>query len=102
MLPVPARLTGGSWAFFLDVDGTLLDLADAPDLVHVDARLLRLLDSLGRASDGAVALVSGRSIADLDQLFSPLLLPVAGLHGAERRDAQGRRHQRPPIRDSAR
>jgi trehalose 6-phosphate phosphatase len=95
MLPVPARLTGGSWAFFLDVDGTLLDLADAPDLVHVDARLLRLLESLGRASDGAVALVSGRSIADLDRLFSPLLLPAAGLHGAERRDARGQCHQRP-------
>jgi trehalose 6-phosphate phosphatase len=95
MLPVPARLTGGPWAFFLDVDGTLLDIADAPDLVHVDAPLLNLLDSIKRVSAGAVALVSGRSIADLDRLFEPLKLSAAGLHGAERRDAQGRLHLRP-------
>lgn len=80
---------------FLDVDGTLLDIADAPDLVHVDQRLLRLLDSLAQANQGAVALVSGRSIADLDRLFSPLVLPAAGLHGAERRDARGKLHRRP-------
>lgn len=95
MLPDAARLTGRSWAMFLDVDGTLLDIADAPDLVHVDKRLLRLLGSLERANRGAVAIVSGRSIADLDQLFSPLVLPAAGLHGAERRDALGRLHRRP-------
>ncbi len=94
MLPDAAPLTGRSWAIFLDVDGTLLDLADAPDLVHVDTRLLRLLDSLVDANRGAVAIVSGRSIADLDQLFSPLTLPAAGLHGAERRDARGGLHRR--------
>jgi len=95
MLPVPAPLTGGSWAFFLDVDGTLLDIADAPDLVRVDGALLDLLGSLRRASDGAVALVSGRSIAGLDDLFTPLEMAVAGLHGAERRDAAGRVFRRP-------
>ena len=95
MLPVADPLTGGSWAVFLDVDGTLLDLADAPHLVHVDTRLLRLLDSLLQVTGGAVAIVSGRSIADLDQLFSPLVLPAAGLHGAERRDARGVLHRRP-------
>jgi trehalose 6-phosphate phosphatase len=95
MLPVPARLTGESWAFFLDVDGTLLDIADAPDLVHVDPQLLDLLGSLQRATGGALALVSGRSIADLDRLFDPVRLPAAGLHGAERRDAHGHLHRRP-------
>jgi len=95
MLPAPAPLTGGSWAFFLDVDGTLLDIADAPDLVRVDSALLDLLGSLGRASGGALALVSGRSITGLDDLFTPLELPVAGLHGAERRDARGRVYRRP-------
>ncbi|HEY5634649.1 MAG TPA: trehalose-phosphatase [Burkholderiaceae bacterium] len=95
MLPEAAPLTGGSWAMFLDVDGTLLDIADAPDLVHVDKGLLRLLDSLVRANEGAVALVSGRSIADLDKLFSPLILPAAGLHGAERRDARRNVHRQP-------
>lgn len=93
MLPVPAPLTGGSWAFFLDVDGTLLDIADAPDLVHVPPALIDLLGSLRRATGGALALISGRSITGLDGLFAPLELPVAGLHGAERRDAAGRLHR---------
>lgn len=95
MLRVPARLTGDSWAFFLDVDGTLIDIADAPDLVHVDERLPRLLEEVRCASGGALALVSGRSLADLDRLFAPMRFPAAGLHGAERRDARGRLHVRP-------
>ena len=99
MLPVPARLTGDCWAFFLDVDGTLIDIADAPDLVQVGEQLPRLLGSVSRASGGALALVSGRALSDLDALFSPLVLPAAGLHGAERRDALGRMHV--PPRDPA-
>jgi trehalose 6-phosphate phosphatase len=95
MLPVPAPLTGSSWAFFLDVDGTLLDIADAPDLVRVEDALLDLLGALRCASGGALALISGRSITGLDGLFAPLELPVAGLHGAERRDADGRVYRRP-------
>jgi trehalose 6-phosphate phosphatase len=105
MLPVPAPLTGDSWALFLDVDGTLLDIADAPDLVHVDRALLDLLGSAQRAAGGALALVSGRSIAGLDSLFAPLVLPVAGLHGAERRDAAGhvyRRRRDPALAAAAR
>lgn len=96
MLPVPASLTGASWAVFLDVDGTLLDIADAPDRVHVHPRVLELLGALRTVTDGAVALVSGRSIADLDGLFEPLALTAAGLHGAERRDASGRLHVHAP------
>jgi len=96
MLPVPARLTGASWAVFLDVDGTLLDIADTPDRVHVHPRVLELLGALRVATDGAVALVSGRSLADLDGLFEPLELAAAGLHGAERRDAYGRLHLHAP------
>jgi len=96
MLPVPARLTGASWAVFLDVDGTLLDIADAPDRVHVHPRVLELLGALRAATGGAVALVSGRSLADLDGLFEPLELTAAGLHGAERRDASGRLHLHAP------
>lgn len=95
MLPVPARLTGDSWAVFLDVDGTLIDIADAPDLVHVDERLPRLLDAVRRACGGALALVSGRSLDALDALLAPMQFPAAGLHGAERRDARGRLHVRP-------
>jgi len=106
MLPVPARPTGASWAFFLDVDGTLLDIADAPDRVHVHSRVLEVLEALRLAAGGAVALVSGRSIGDLDTLFEPIELPAAGLHGAQRRDAGGRLHLHPPdprlgdVRDS--
>ena len=78
------------WAYFLDVDGTLIDLADTPDAVHIDAALLELIARLHRASGGAVALISGRAIADLQNRLGKLRLPLAGQHGLERRDAAGR------------
>jgi trehalose 6-phosphate phosphatase len=87
-VPVPRT----SWCLFLDVDGTLLELAATPTAVVVDASLPSLLTALRTASDGAVALVSGRTIADLDRMFGELRLPVAGLHGCERRDARGGLH----------
>jgi trehalose 6-phosphate phosphatase len=72
----------------LDVDGTLLDMAPAPELVVVPAGLTNTLGQLCDRLGGALALVSGRPIADLDLLFSPLVLPAAGEHGAEvRHDA---------------
>jgi trehalose 6-phosphate phosphatase len=78
------------WCLFLDVDGTLLDIAPTPDAVRVDAPLLDLLRRLERACNGALALITGRPIAGVDDLFAPLRLPVAGVHGFERRDADGR------------
>jgi trehalose 6-phosphate phosphatase len=80
------------WAFFLDVDGTLLDHAATPGAVAVDARMRRLLDDLRRVTGGAVALVSGRAGADIDALFHPMRGPLAGQHGVERRDAAGQLH----------
>jgi len=77
------------WCLFLDVDGTLLDMAPTPDAVRVDAPLVELLRRLEGACGGALALISGRQIVQLDALFSPLLLPAAGIHGFERRNAQG-------------
>jgi trehalose 6-phosphate phosphatase len=77
------------WCLFLDIDGTLLDIAPTPDAVKVDTELLNLLRRLGRACDGAIALITGRPIATVDALFDPLQLPVAGVHGFERRNAQG-------------
>lgn len=74
------------WAMFLDVDGTLLDFAETPDQVVVPPDLLNILGRLHGYLGGAVALVSGRKIADLDRLFSPLFLPAAGQHGAELRE----------------
>jgi trehalose 6-phosphate phosphatase len=78
------------WCLFLDIDGTLLDIAPTPDAVNVDVALLDLLRRLERACDGAIALITGRPIAAVDALFYPLQLPVAGIHGFERRNAQGR------------
>lgn len=82
-------------ALFLDVDGTLLDIAETPDAVQVTPRILRILRALRLYTEGALALVSGRSLANLDLLFEPLLLPAAGLHGFERRSALGAHHRRP-------
>lgn len=79
-------------ALFLDVDGTLLEIMGHPDEVLATPRLKQLLAAASRSLGGALALVSGRSIASLDRIFAPLSLPAAGLHGLERRDATGRVH----------
>ena len=80
-------------AIFLDVDGTLIDFADAPDGVRLPHAVPKLVDTLVRSTDGAVALVSGRSLSDIDRLFPGRGLPAAGQHGLERRSADGRRSQ---------
>jgi trehalose 6-phosphate phosphatase len=77
------------WCLFLDVDGTLLEFTDTPSATVVDRELKTLLGEVAERLGGAVALVSGRSIAYLDALFTPLQLPAAGLHGVERRKASG-------------
>jgi trehalose 6-phosphate phosphatase len=77
------------WAVFLDVDGTLLDIADTPHAVVVPEVLPGTLHQLQQRLGGALALISGRSIQTLDALFAPLQLPAAGIHGNERRTAQG-------------
>lgn len=78
------------WALFLDIDGTLLDLAERPEAIVVPDYLPGTLHALSRQLGGALALVTGRSIEFVDPLFAPFRFPVAGLHGAERRDAAGR------------
>src|SRR5580704_8023201 len=70
-------------AVFLDVDGTLLDLADRPDDVVTPAGLVATLARAERKLAGALALISGRTIEDLDRLFEPLRLRASGIHGAE-------------------
>lgn len=75
-------------ALFLDFDGTLVDLAPAPDAIEVPADLITEITTAREAFGGAVALVSGRPIADLDR-YLPLGLPAAGGHGSERRRADG-------------
>lgn len=88
-------------ALFLDIDGTLIELARTPDAVVVDSSVRDLLRALVRASDGAVAFVSGRSIATIDELFHPLQIPAAGLHGFERRSATGEFFRCPVPEDPA-
>jgi len=92
----------GCWALFLDIDGTLIDHAPTPDAVHIDARVKDFLVRLQDANDGALALVSGRAIADIDRLFQPLRFPAAGQHGVERRDAAGRLHRHSVDEDGLR
>src|SRR5436190_3516308 len=82
-----------NWAFFLDIDGTLLEIAATPKAVHTAKADCRLVAGLYDKAGGALALVSGRSLATIDELFSPMKLPAAGQHGVERRDARGRVHK---------
>ncbi|KVE94501.1 trehalose-phosphatase [Burkholderia vietnamiensis] len=89
MQSVPASLSLTDTAFFFDFDGTLVELAPTPDSIHVPPSLLMLLDTLRQRSHGAVAVVSGRGIDNLDTFLSMPDLPIAGLHGAERRDSNG-------------
>jgi trehalose 6-phosphate phosphatase len=82
-----------AWAFFLDVDGTLLEFAERPDAVSVDRALADLVVALSAACAGAVALVSGRGVGEIDRLFTPARLAVAGQHGVERRNTRGAMHR---------
>jgi trehalose 6-phosphate phosphatase len=88
------------WAYFFDIDGTLVDIAPTPWDVRLERDLLELLLRLHAATGGALALISGRSIADIDSLFHGRKLPVAGQHGIERRDSHGRvtRHRFPTAK----
>lgn len=78
-----------SSALFLDFDGTMVDIASEPHAVHVPEPLLATLRALNAWLGGAIAVVSGRPIDQIDAFLSPLKLPVAGVHGAERRGADG-------------
>ena len=77
------------WALFLDVDGTLLDFAAHPQGVQVDARLHDDLAALRERLDGALALLSGRTLRQIDGLFDWRDHAAAGLHGAQLRRADG-------------
>ncbi len=86
-------LSGGLHAFFFDVDGTLAAIQPQPDTVFIPETVCQQLQQLSSLCHGALALVSGRPIAQLDGLASPLIAPAAGVYGAERRDAQGETHR---------
>ena len=79
-------------AVFLDFDGTLVDLVDRPEDVEVTAQARSLLVRLSARLGGAVAIVTGREIEQIDAFLSSITLPVAGVHGVVRRGADGRYH----------
>lgn len=83
--PLPDR----GCALFFDFDGTLTDIAAQPGGVRVQAVVPQHLAALARALGGAVAVISGRPVAEIDEYLKPVRLPVAGVHGAERRGPDG-------------
>lgn len=93
--PDPAGFDRGATALFLDCDGTLAEIAEQPEQAQVRPEMLRLVGELAELCGGAVAVISGRSIAQLDAMLAPLRLPLAGVHGAERRGAGGAGHRVP-------
>ncbi len=84
---LPAE-TADDICVFLDIDGTLLEFADRPDEVHVSDHLLALIEGAEARLSGAMAMVTGRPVADVDRLFDPVRLPCAGLHGLEARPTE--------------
>src|SRR5262245_62151051 len=86
-VPVPRSLVPhlSQSAILLDIDGTLLDLMPTPREVWVPPGLSETLKRLHQRSNGALALVSGRSINDIDLIFAPEVFPAVGGHGAEMR-----------------
>ena len=85
------------WALFADVDGTLLSFAARPADVAPVPGLLEALRRAARALDGALALVSGRPVDDLDAILGDLPVAMAGGHGHERRRADGSRTEGPAV-----
>lgn len=86
-------LIPGHFGFFFDLDGTLAEIQPRPERVFIPESVRQLLGQLAEITEGAVALISGRSIVELDELAAPLRLPLAGVHGAERRDIHGKTHR---------
>jgi trehalose 6-phosphate phosphatase len=80
---------GDNTALFLDIDGTLLDLARTPDRVKVPRDLIKALERLTQHLSGALAFVSGRSLESIDRLFAPFKPAAIGAHGGEIRGAGG-------------
>jgi trehalose 6-phosphate phosphatase len=78
------------WCLFLDLDGTVLDIAAKPSDVQTEPQLIHTLRQLDDRLDGALAIVSGRPVSDIDRLLAPLTFAAAGVHGSEfRANANG-------------
>lgn len=99
MPTAPKHLDPDAVALFLDVDGTLLGIRDDPADVRADAGMIGTLEECLDRLSGAMALVSGRSVAELDRIFAPAVFPAAGAHGTELRDPRGKtlKAAHPPL-----
>jgi trehalose 6-phosphate phosphatase len=95
----PPQLDPAVHALFLDFDGTFVDFAPTPDSIKLRLGSRELLERLSRRLNGALAMVSGRRIADLDRFLAPLVLPASGVHGQEFRPSPGDFRERPPTPD---
>jgi len=94
--PPPTPSSG--WAYFFDIDGTLSVLAPTPERARLAPAVRERLEDLVARCGGAVAVISGRTLKDIDTICEGLVLPAAGQHGAERRTADGRVVRFPELR----
>lgn len=85
VLQPPPVLAPARTAFFLDVDGVLAPIVPDPQEARVGAPMRAILDRLSGRAGQALALISGRSVAQIDRMLAPLVLPAVGVHGLERR-----------------
>jgi len=101
-LPAPKPLRLGEAALFLDLDGTLAPIAARPQDVQPDPRRTRLLDILKEGLGGRLAVVSGRTLEDIDRILEGRIVCVSAIHGLVRRDCDGRLHMPEPHPGMAR
>ena len=95
-LPAPKPLRLAEAALFLDLDGTLAPIAARPQDVRPDSRRTRLLETLQEALGGRLAVVSGRTLADIDRILEGRVTCVSAIHGLVRRDRDGSLHEPEP------
>lgn len=90
-MALPVFHSAAAHSFFFDFDGTLTEIAETPAAVLVSDQTRCALHALSEATSGAVAVITGREIEAVDHFLAPVRLPVAGVHGFERRTANGAR-----------
>lgn len=95
-LPPPKPLRLSEVAVFLDIDGTIAPIAARPQDVKAHPRRTRLLERLGAALDGRLAVISGRTLADIDRILEGRVTCVAAVHGLVRRECDGALHELQP------
>lgn len=88
-LSEPSDLDPDSTALFFDFDGTLVEIAQDPSAVVLRHEIRDILTHLYATFGGAVAVVSGRPVAEVDSFLRPLRLPLAGVHGLEVQPVDG-------------